>query len=189
MQVLVLGGTTEVRKVILQMIVTSFRKGSYSLIRCSSVKVLMSVLLIKDMNKKLYIERILDFCDVPQLFIARDAFDTIYLCLLFEDDPSCRYTAIRVSSERLQSFLSGKEDLRCLFDNPENAFEYFDVEYRDNEYFFQPHESASVGEDRLPLTGYLMPENEQESVVVHIPVSDRNLLKDLVRKFGWACVF
>ena len=177
------------RKVILQMIVTSFRKGSYSLIRCSSVKVLMSVLLIKDMNKKLYIERILDFCDVPQLFIARDAFDTIYLCLLFEDDPSCRYTAIRVSSERLQSFLSGKEDLRCLFDNPENAFEYFDVEYRDNEYFFQPHESASVGEDRLPLTGYLMPENEQESVVVHIPVSDRNLLKDLVRKFGWACVF
>ena len=141
------------------------------------------------MNKKLYIERILDFCDVPQLFVARDAFDTIYLCLLFEDEPSCRYTAIRVSSERLQSFLSGKEDLRFLFDNPENAFEYFDVEYRDNEYFFQPHVSASVGEERLPLTGYRMPENEHESVVVHIPVSDRNLLKDLVRKFGWACVF
>ena len=39
------------------------------------------------MNNKLYIERILDFCDVPQLFIARDAFDTIYLCLLFEDEP------------------------------------------------------------------------------------------------------
>ena len=79
--------------------------------------------------------------------------------------------------------------MRFLFDNPENAFEYFDVEYRDNEYFFQPHVSASVGEERLPLTGYRMPENEHESVVVHIPVSDRNLLKDLVRKFGWACVF
>ena len=104
------------------------------------------------MNKKLYIERILDFCDVPQLFIARDAFDTIYLCLLFEDEPSCRYTAIRVSSERLQSFLSGREDLRFLFDNPENAFEYFDVEYRDNEYFFQPHESASVGDACLRMS-------------------------------------
>ncbi|MBP3777487.1 MAG: hypothetical protein J6I37_10930 [Prevotella sp.] len=123
------------------------------------------------------------------MFIARDAFDTIYLCLLYEDEPLCKYTAIRVSNDRLQSFLSGKEDLRYLFDNPENAFEYFDVEYHDSEYFFQPHEVASVGEERLPLKGYRMPENEQESVVVHIPVSDRNLLKDLVRKFGWACVF
>ena len=89
----------------------------------------------------------------------------------------------------IRQFVFRVSDLRFLFDNPENAFEDFDVEYRDNEYFFQPHESASVGEERLPLTGYRMPENEHESVVVHIPVSDRNLLKDLVRKFGWACVF
>ena len=59
------------------------------------------------MNNKLFVERILDFCDVPQLFIARDTFDTIYLCLLYEDTPSCLYTAIRISNERLQNFLSG----------------------------------------------------------------------------------
>lgn len=29
---------------------------------------------------------------------------------------------------------------------------------------------------------------QQESVVVTIPVSDRNLLRDLSRKFGWACM-
>ena len=63
------------------------------------------------MNNKLTIDRILDFCDVPQLFIARDAFDTIYLCLLYDDEPSCLYTAIRISNSRLQSFLSGDEDL------------------------------------------------------------------------------
>lgn len=140
------------------------------------------------MNDRLFIERILDFCDVPQLFVARDAFDTTYLCLLYEDNPSCQYTAIRISSERLQSFLSGNQDLRELFDNPETPFEYFDVEYGDDNYYFKPHVAATVGEERLPLSGYKMPKNEHESVVVHIPVSDRNLLKDLVRKFGWACV-
>lgn len=57
------------------------------------------------MNGKLNIEKILDFCDVPQLFVARDAFDTIYLCLLYEDEPSCQYTAIRVSNERLSCFI------------------------------------------------------------------------------------
>ena len=32
-------------------------------------------------------------------------------------------------------------------------------------------------------------EEMQETVAVTIPVKDRNLLKELVRKFGWACVF
>ena len=141
------------------------------------------------MNNKLFVERILDFCDVPQLFIARDTFDTIYLCLLYEDTPSCLYTAIRISNERLQNFLSGNEDLRDLFDHPENASEYFDVEYHDNDYFFDTNAVASISEERLPLPEYKMEKNEQEAVVVHIPVSDRSLLKDLVRKFGWACIF
>ena len=30
--------------------------------------------------------------------------------------------------------------------------------------------------------------NMRENVVVTIPVSDRNLLRDLSRKFGWACM-
>ena len=141
------------------------------------------------MNDKLFIERILDFCDVPQLFIARDAFDTTYLCLLYEDEPSCLYTAIRISNDRLQSFLAGKADLRDLFDNPETPFEYFDVEYDNDNYYFKPYVSARVGEERLPLSGYKMSGDEHEAVVVQIPVSDRNLLKDIVRKFGWACVF
>ena len=140
------------------------------------------------MNNKLTIDRILDFCDVPQLFIARDAFDTIYLCLLYEDEPSCQYTAIRISNNRLQEFLGGEKDLRELFDNPETSFEYFDVEYRDDDYYFEPHQSASVGEELLPLSGYKMSGDEQEAVVVRIPVKDRSLLKDIVRKFGWACV-
>ena len=32
-------------------------------------------------------------------------------------------------------------------------------------------------------------EEKKESYVVTIPMQDKNLLKDLVRKFGWACMF
>lgn len=31
--------------------------------------------------------------------------------------------------------------------------------------------------------------NQRETVSLTIPVRDHNLLQDLVRKFGWACVF
>ena len=31
--------------------------------------------------------------------------------------------------------------------------------------------------------------NQRETVLLTIPVRDHNLLQDLVRKFGWACVF
>jgi DNA-directed RNA polymerase subunit beta len=30
---------------------------------------------------------------------------------------------------------------------------------------------------------------EQETVALTIPIKDRNLLRELVRRFGWACVF
>ncbi len=32
-------------------------------------------------------------------------------------------------------------------------------------------------------------DNQHETVTVTIPVRDRKLLQELVRKFGWACVF
>lgn len=32
-------------------------------------------------------------------------------------------------------------------------------------------------------------EDMHETVAVTIPIKDRNLLKELVKKFGWACVF
>ena len=110
------------------------------------------------MENVLRIEKILDFCDVPQLFVARDAFDTLYLCLLYEDELLCRYTGIRISARRLEDFLSGGIDLRSLFIHPENKHEYFDV-----------------GDMR-------------ENVVINLPVKDRSLLAELVRKFGWACM-
>jgi hypothetical protein len=31
--------------------------------------------------------------------------------------------------------------------------------------------------------------DEHEKVTITIPIRERNLLKVLVRKFGWACIF
>ena len=140
------------------------------------------------METKLTIDQILDYCDVPQLFTARDTFDTLYLCLLYEDNPICSYTAIRLSSKRLTEFLSGKLDLRFLFVHPELDQEYFDVVFQNNEYQMGTMLKQTLPEERLPAEGYYMVSNSRENVVVNIPMNDRNLLKELVRKFGWACM-
>ena len=140
------------------------------------------------METKLTIDQILDYCDVPQLFTARDTFDTLYLCLLYDDSPVCRYTAIRLSSKRLSEFLSGKLDLRFLYVHTEQDKEYFDVAFEGNEYLMKTMSSQSLQEDRLPAEGYYMVSSTRENVVVNIPMHDRSLLKELVRKFGWACM-
>lgn len=142
-------------------------------------------------NIPIRIERILDFYDVPQLFIARDAFETLYLCLLYTDEQECRYTAIRISGKRIEEFLSGKTDLRELFLSPETGAEYFDVTLANNEYQITSSVPAPLSEDRLPEKGYTActsEENENENVIINIPVSDRYLLKEIVRRFGWACM-
>ena len=71
------------------------------------------------METKLTLDQMLDYCDVPQLFTARDTFETLYLCLLYDDSSECLYTGIRISSQRLTEFLNGKYDLRYLYLHPE----------------------------------------------------------------------
>ena len=134
------------------------------------------------------IDQILDYCDVPQLFTARDTFDTLYLCLLYEDSPVCRYTGIRTSSKRLSEFLNGKYDLRFLFVHPEQCGEYFDLSLQNNEYHKEIQNEDILQEEKLPTGGYYMLGDTRENVIVNIPMNDRSLLKELVRKFGWACM-
>lgn len=140
------------------------------------------------MEDILRIDKLLDFCDVPQLFVARDAFETLYLCLLYEDEPTCRYTAIRISARRLDAFLAGKADLRQLFLQPENEGEYYDVAIRSGEYRKTLSNEKALPEDKLPTAGYILPEDARENIVINLPVKDRSLLAELVRKFGWACM-
>ena len=143
------------------------------------------------MNKKqsaLKVDGILEYYDNPQLLTARDCFDTLYLCLLYEDTPECKYTAIRISSKRLQDFCIGKKDLRSLFISPESNLEYFDVRYSNNSLVLDSKISTTISEERLPDEGYYLETSGKESIVVNIPVKDKGLFTELVRKFGWACM-
>lgn len=136
----------------------------------------------------LRMDRILEYYDVPQLFVARDAFDTLYLCLLYDDEDVCRYTGIRISLGRLRSFTQGAADLRSLYVSPEKRTEYYDVECDDGSYWLSPSSLQALPEGRLPAEGYTFRADDSESIVVNIPNNDKPLFRELVRKFGWVCM-
>ncbi len=143
------------------------------------------------MNKKqsiLKVDSILEYYDNPQLLTARDCFDTLYLCLLYEDFPQCKYTAIRISSKKLNDFYRGKKDLRSLYLAPEGNKEYFRVTYDNNTFLLHQEASHDLSEDRLPAEGYFLDKSEKESIIVNIPTKDKGLFTELVKKFGWACM-
>ncbi len=143
---------------------------------------------MKSSNKILKIDSILEYYDNPQLLTARDAFDTLYLCLLYDDFPTCQYTAIRISSHKLNELYAGEIDLRSLFVNPENDNEYFDVKFDNNEYLLAKSPFTTLPEERLPAPEYRLNARESESIVVNIPTRDKGLFIDLVKKFGWVCM-
>ena len=143
------------------------------------------------MSKKrplLKVDSVLEFYDNPQLMTARDCFDTLYLCLLYEDSPLCKYVAIRISSKRLGEFLKGEKDLRSLFLLPEQRNEYFEAVYDKDKLCLRPNTSQEISEEKLPAEGYFLDKSQGERVVVTIPTKDKALFSELVKKFGWACM-
>jgi len=45
-----------------------------------------------------------------------------------------------------------------------------------------------LSEERLPERGYRIPNTANENITVSVPIKDHNLFKDIVHKFGWACM-
>ena len=82
----------------------------------------------------------------------------------------------------------GKKDLRSLFLSPEGDKAYFNVRGTDNSLVLDSKTSTAISEDRLPDEGYYLETSGKESIVVNIPVKDKGLFTELVRKFGWACM-
>ena len=95
---------------------------------------------------------------------------------------------MQIYGERLQDFCMGKKDLRSLFLSPEGDKEYFNVRGADNSLVLDSKICTAISEDRLPNEGYYLETSGKESIVVNIPVKDKGLFTELVRKFGWACM-
>lgn len=136
----------------------------------------------------LSIEKIIEYYDVPQLFIGRDRFDTQYMCLLYEDTPTCRYTAIRISNNRYHEFYLGKLDLRTLFLNPEDKGEYYNVECYGDDYLLDVQPLTSISEDRLPAENFYCDTTETEIHKVSVPKQERSFFERLIKRHGWVAM-
>lgn len=115
-------------------------------------------------NIKLHMEKVLDFYDTPQLFVAKECEDgTLYLCLLYHinNDGTSLHIAIDISKERLDKLMSGELDLRDVFTNPERF--WFDM--TDNGEMIATIRTEPPTEDMLPDKGYYL---NYESTMIKI---------------------
>ncbi|MCF0188582.1 MAG: hypothetical protein HUK04_03730 [Bacteroidaceae bacterium] len=126
---------------------------------------------------------ILTYTDQPQLFTATDQFNTLYLCLLYQDTPTTQYTAIRISNTRLQQFQQHNCDLRQLFTTPENQNEYFNLDGT-----LRATPLNNITHDRLPDEGYYIDTPQNEQVTITIPSTDRSLLTTIIHRLGWVAM-
>lgn len=111
------------------------------------------------MNKRINIEKIIEYYDIPQLFIGKDTIGTRYLCLLFNDSGQHEYLSIQISMKMLSLFLSGKKDLRELFLNPELEDGYFIAVANDNGFYLREFKDRPI-ESMLPSKRYYLNKNK-----------------------------
>ena len=63
----------------------------------------------------------LEYYDVPQILVAKDATGTNYLCTLYQNDAErgFLYLGVQISEPRLMAFVGGQLDLRDVYVHPE----------------------------------------------------------------------
>lgn len=104
---------------------------------------------------RLRLTEILDYYDVPQLFVAQDAVGTQYLCLVYDYDKEGRSLciAVNISHDRLNDLMTGHLDLREVFLEPELSL--FDV-IEDGDIITAKLRDEYPQEDMLPDKGYYL---------------------------------
>lgn len=106
--------------------------------------------------------KILEFYDVPQLFLASDKFGAKYICMMirFDHEIGFQYLSLQISDERLDNFLSGRLDLRNLFVNPEVEDAYYKVVVRNQIIKAERFDRDDISEKILPEEGYYYEEDD-----------------------------
>lgn len=104
---------------------------------------------------RLRLTEILDFYDVPQLFVALDSIGTSYLCLVYDYDAEGRSLCLgaNISKGRLNDLVTGHLDLRQIYLEPEQA--WFDV-VDDGIIIEASLRTVAPTEEMLPEEGYYL---------------------------------
>lgn len=138
------------------------------------------------MNRHLNIDQILVFNDYPELFKAIDSIGQEYLCLCIKyNEFEYEYCCVSVSKKRYASYLSGKIDLRDVFEKPELKEWWFTNDTSEQIINIELYTFQTIPQEYLPTVGYFhSKENNEEgileevvehnNVVVHLSLSDNS---------------
>ena len=100
---------------------------------------------------------IVEYYDVPQLFVAKFEDSESYLICMLEDinvNESCIFLGVKVSKERLNDFYRKEIDLRSIFVNPEFEHPFFKVTENKGEYIAEWIPEKTLSEEELPEKDY-----------------------------------
>lgn len=139
------------------------------------------------MIKSIEITQILEYYDLPQLFVGKDKVGTKYLCMLVDIiDTKPFYLGCLISNLRLDDFICGRIELREIFLEPEIR-QWFTVKEINIEKVVLDDYSFSGGnfipEQYLPSAGYFLPHEvindditkevvDLDNVIIHLALSD-----------------
>lgn len=114
------------------------------------------------MNKKISIERLLVYYDIPQVFVAKDAVGVLYLCMYIDSlDTYDAYVGVQISQERMYELFAGRVDLRDAYIHPEIA-EYYTIHHT-NDLRVVSFET-SIDEQYLPEEGFFVAVDLDDSI-------------------------
>lgn len=118
--------------------------------------------------RKIRITRILEYYDVPQLFVAEDATGVKYICLLYDiaEDGNLKVIGVAVSPSKLNDFIKGHIDLLDMFTIPETENSLFNILMNKKDIYAEPC-SSIPDPSMLPEKGYFYDAclNEVASVI------------------------
>ena len=134
--------------------------------------------------RKLNLIRILEYYDVPQLFIAEDVIGMRYLCLLYdiESDGELKFIGVIVSATKLNDFIKGHIDLKSIFKNPEMEEAIYSVYMKEDgiNTAMNTREVVTIlDESMLPDEGYFYNDslNENEEMIIRASTTNKPIIR------------
>lgn len=146
--------------------------------------------------RQLALSQILEYYDVPQIFVATDATGVRYLCTLYSQSETdgYKYIGVQISEPRLLAFVGGQLDLREAYLHPEVENAVYNVTVKDEIITATaPIPQQDITEDMLPEAGYFFDasdwaddnESVSDTYQLEVPVHDRMTFSTLVSRMGW----
>lgn len=130
--------------------------------------------------RELSIIRILEYYDVPQLFVAEDVVGMRYLCQLYDilEDGELKVLGVAVSNNKLNDFIKGHIDLLSMFVDREIAGSIFDINMTSKGIYAKLFE-GNIADSMLPDAGYFYDDSlgEDEEMVARAITTNKPIIR------------